>query len=232
MAPLYLGYHLWFQALDPLNSILSLNPAHALITLLALPVGFGVFRVKRWGYFSFIVFATGLVTYFLYEYFNAPVLHNYLLLLATVLLAGSVSLILQKHISAPYFNPQLKWWEHDPRYRVNLQAEFLIDGDVRKGSLLDLSLSGCYTSIETRLSAGDTIYVHLSLLDFRIKTMAKVIWANEDGGYGLMFVDLDREDKKQLRSVLNYLTLTMGESSQVLVNTGVPSHTHDTSITV
>src|SRR5205814_7696983 len=83
MAPMYLGYHLWFQALDPMLSITSLNPIHLLITMTAVPVGFGVYRVQRWGYISFLMFASALVIYFLYEYFSAPILPNYLLLLAT-----------------------------------------------------------------------------------------------------------------------------------------------------
>lgn len=231
-APIYLGYHLWFQSLDPLSTINALNPVHLFISIMAVPVGFGVYFVRRWGYFSYLVFASGLVSYFLYEYFNSPVLHNYLLLLTTIALVGSVSLILQKHITAPYFNPRLKWWEHPPRYRVNLKSDFQIDGDTRGGSLLDLSLSGCYANIDTKLSAGDTIYVNLALLDFKVKTMAKVIWVNRDGGYGLMFVDLDRNDKKQLKSVINYLTLSLGESSQDFINTGVPKTSSRTPISI
>ncbi len=224
IAPLYLGYHLWFQSLDLMTSFATLNPAHLLITMVAFPVGFGIYQVKKWGYLSFLSFAVGLVIYFLYQYFKAPILPNYIILLTTVLLVGGLSLLLQKHITAPYFNPQLRWWDRDPRYRVNLVADFQIDGDVRRGSLLDISMSGCYAKIDTKLSSGDIIYLNLSILDLRFKAMAKIIWVNKESCYGVMFVDVNSNSKKELRSILNYLMLTKSESAEDFINTGVPNN--------
>lgn len=222
MGPVYLSYHLWFHTHDPMSSLLNFNLAHLVIALVAFPVGIGIYKVRKWGYFSFLAFSMALVGYFLFEYFTSPLLHNYLLLVTSVVLVGSTSLLLQKHITAPYFNPQLRWWEPDPRYRVNLQAEFKIDGDIRRGHLLDLSLTGCYATIDTKLAVGDTIYVHINLLDHKFKCMSQVKWINEEtGGIGLMFTDMSRESKKELRSIVNYLILSMSETG-VVVNAGVP----------
>ena len=223
IGPTYLGYHLWFQKLDPTAQLSSFNPVHLLIGLLALPVGVGIFRVKPWGYFSFLTYAIGIVSYFLYEYFATPVLHNYVLLVAAVVLVGTISVLIQKHISAPYFNPKLRWWERDPRFRVNLQAEFQIDGGARQGALLDLSLSGCYATIDTKLEAGDAVNVGIQLLDHRIATLATVIWVNPEGGYGIMFTDLERDEKKELKNIINYLALSTGDVGAV-VDSGVPAH--------
>lgn len=223
MAPLYLVYHLWYQKLDPLSLTAGINPIHFLIAFMALPVGFGVYKVQKWGYVAFLFFSVTLVTYFLYQYFASPVLHNYLVLLGAVALLGGVSLLLQQHITAPYFDPKLKWWERDPRYRVNLQAEFQIDGDVRAGSMLDLSMSGCYATVDTKLIAGDTIYVNLALLDHKFKAMAKVIWVNDQNhAYGIMFTDIERDDKKELKSIINYLVLSHHGHLENMVNVGVP----------
>lgn len=226
--PFYLAYQLWMQRYDPYASIMTLNPLHLVIAVLAFPVGIGIFRVQNWGYFSFIAYAITLVSYFLYEYFTSPVIYNYVLLVGSVFMVGGLSFIIQHHVSAPYFNPRLKWWERDPRYRSNLHADFCIDGDIRKGSLLDLSLSGCYANIESKLSAGDTVKVDIRLLDHHIHTTAKVIWANPEGGYGVMFMDLAHQEKRELKNMIDYLL----SSGMPVIDEGVPESNTQTEIAI
>src|SRR5262245_52493099 len=72
LAPLYMGYQVWLQSLDPLTTLRSINPGHVLLSLLAIPVGVGVYRVTKWGYFSFLGLSSLIIIYFLFQYFTSP----------------------------------------------------------------------------------------------------------------------------------------------------------------
>lgn len=223
MGPSYLMYRLWLQSYDVQAAVGSLDPIHFVFALLTVPVAIGIFMVRPWGYFLYLSYSVSLVAYFLYEYFVSPLLYNYGLLLMAVVILGAISLLIQQHVTAPYFSPRLRWWERDSRYRVNLQADFIIDGDSRKAQLLDLSLSGCYAILDTRVSAGDVVNVEVRLMDYKVKTLARVIWENKDhpGAYGVMFTDLDRQTKKDLRQVIQYLSDSYAAGAPA-VDQGVP----------
>lgn len=223
MGPSYLYYQLWLRSYDLHATFGSIEPVHLFFTVLTVPVAIGVFSVRPWGYFTYLGYSVLLVAYFLYEYFTSPLMHNYGLLLGAVGILGAVSLLIQRHVTAPYFNPRLRWWERDPRYRVNLQAEFVIDGDTRKAQILDVSLSGCYAVLDTRVSAGDPVTVELRLMDHHVRVLATVIWENREhpGTYGVMFTEVDRPTRQALKKMIEYLVESSSGSGPI-VDQGVP----------
>jgi hypothetical protein len=223
MGPSYLLYQLWLQSYDIHATVGSLNPVHLFFTILTIPVSVGIFMVRPWGYFSYLAYSVALIGYFLLEYFTAPIINNYGLLLGAVGILGAVSILIQQQVTAPYFNPRMRWWERDARFRVNLQADFMIDGDSRKAQLLDLSLSGCYALLDSKVAPGDVVTVEIRLMDHKIRTLAKVIWENREhpGSYGVMFTDLDRETKKELKFIIQSL-VESHSSEKPIVNQGVP----------
>lgn len=229
MGPSYLSYQLWLQSYDIHATVGSLDPVHLVFTILTIPVSVGIFMVRPWGYFAYLTYSVALIGYFLFEYFTSPLLHNYGLLLGAVGILGVVSILIQRHVTAPYFNPRMRWWERHSRYRVNLQAEFMIDGDARKAQLLDLSMSGCYAVVDSKVAPGDVVTVEIRLMDFKVRTLARVIWENREhpGSYGVMFTDLEKETRKELKKIIQYLA-EISTAKAATVDQGVP---HNSAMT-
>src|ERR1700722_9977778 len=74
--------------------------------LAAFPVvAFGIWRVSRWGYYLFMAFAAFLVVHNTYAYFTNQAYSPYVVLLFQLVIFAIAGFFIQKHVSAPYFNP-------------------------------------------------------------------------------------------------------------------------------
>ncbi len=198
----------------------SINPFFVGFGLCALVAAYGIWKVRPWGYFTYLFLSCASLAYLLFQYVMAADLENYNPLLSASLLALGTCILLQKHISAPYFNPNLRWWERDPRYRVQLGAKFQIDRQTRKGNMLDISRNGCFTELDTKLIVGEEIELRIQLLKFDFTTRAEVIWHSDDPkGYGLRFLGMTRRHRLEIDKIIAYLVECHGE--RPLVNQGI-----------
>lgn len=170
-------------------------------------VAFGIMRVTKWGYFLFLGFSALLIMRTSLLYFKNPVYSLYLVLLFHVFIVGTVGYFLQKHIIAPYFNPKLKWWERDERFKVDLIAKIKVDDRFFEGQILDVSVSGCFLRYDKNLKLGDLVWINTSLNNEQFSVMGNVMWISrkEPQGYGLMFVGTSKEDKRTIQRMVDYL---------------------------
>ena len=174
-------------------------------------VGYGVFKVRPWGYFAFLGYSAALVLAFVYRHILDPTTFNYLSVIILVGSLGVVAGMIQRHFSAPYFNPQLRWWESDPRLKAQMNAKLLVDGEKTDCHVLDISQSGAFVASDETLIPGDILRFRLSLIDYDFAAEARVVRKSQAlGGYGIMFLDMDRNRRKVIKSVLRYLS---GQSS-------------------
>jgi Tfp pilus assembly protein PilZ len=170
-------------------------------------VAYGIWRVARWGFVLFLVQTSYLILHNTYMFFKNPAYSVYIVLLFHFLNLGLVGFFLQKHIMSPYFNPSLKWWERNPRYRVNLAAIIKVGEENIETKLLDLSANGCFVAHNPIVHLGDIIWVTIQLSEQRIHLPGKVMWLkyDEPHGFGLLFMGLQPDDKKTLKKMIDYL---------------------------
>src|SRR5258708_3940037 len=74
-------------------------------------VAVGIWRVSKWGYFTFLSFAVFLILHNTYMLISNNA--NYspiVVLLFQLFIFAMVGFFVQKHIVAPYFNPKVRWW--------------------------------------------------------------------------------------------------------------------------
>jgi len=187
-----------FKAFDAPSVALSLS---------TLFVAYGVVRVTRWGYWLFMIhsvlFSTFLISH--WEFMATP-LSIFGWLAVPVLVAMSVAL-LGKEIRAPYFNPRLRWWERARRQKVHISAEFQIDGVLFEGEILDMSVSGCFATVDAYLEPGLILFMRVKHFDQDLKLLAKVVRIDRNSkGVGLCFPDAGSFEKREIRDLLESLS--------------------------
>jgi len=204
--PVIGAYWLSEHWIGPWETWANLNPIVSGLCIFCMCIGYGIWKVRMWAYYGFLLLSAGVLSYLVWDFVHTTNESYYINLMVCATFAISCALFLNHHISAPYFNPRLRWWERDLRYRVNLGVKFQIDRQTRKGQLLDISRSGCFAEIESPLIVGEEVEMKLSLQKFEFTTKAMVIWSCDDPkGYGLMFIGMTRRQKKEVDAILEYL---------------------------
>lgn len=205
--PIYLAYWAIQAGGDWTTFVETTNPVWAFLLVSGVIVSTGVWAVRPWGYFSFLGYAALVLLYQGWQYFQNPDTSLYMALAITLPAAVAATSFLREHVSAPYFNPKMRWWERDPRFRVNMGARFQVNSQRQKGSLLDLSRGGCFAELETILFPGDLIELRVTVDEVDFLTRAKVIWrSSRPRGYGLMFYNMNARQKREIDQLLDYVT--------------------------
>lgn len=152
----------------------------------------GVFSVRKWGWYFFLACSLILIGYNTVVYLMNPRYTLVLLVLYNVGLAIVAGIFFRKHIIAPYFNPRLRWWETETRYRIDIRAEVTIDGERLSGEILDISKTGCLLAFDRQLRLGSTHSFSLRCLGHFLEIQGMIMRkssSDEEGDrYGIMFV--------------------------------------------
>jgi Tfp pilus assembly protein PilZ len=184
-------------------------------------VAFGIWRVTRWGYVACLTFAGFLVLHNTYWYFTNQAYSPYVVLLFQLVTFAIVGVFVQKHVMAPYFNPKIRWWENDPRYKVNLTAELRQEQKIQNCQILDLSVGGCFAQSKKDYLLGDVVWITLNLDQTHHFTCeAKVVWVKkqENSGYGLMFTQVEKTESLKIKTLIKELQKASKRTS------GRPAH--------
>jgi hypothetical protein len=206
VGPVYLTYWTIKSAGDWQIAIQTCDPGWAALLAFGVVVGFGVWHVRPWGYWALMTYSLSVIAYQAYEYVVTNNSSFYLMALMTTVAIVIASEFFQRHVSAPYFNPKMRWWERHPRFRTNIEAKFQVNQKKQNGALLDISRGGCFAQLDSILFPGDIIELRLSLPDHDIFTHAKVIWrCSEPRGYGLMFFNPNPRQKKDIDRFLDFI---------------------------
>lgn len=172
-------------------------------------VGLGIWRVRSWGYISFLVFTGAVVLYNIYRFaFHREDVDAYNVIVSLLVLFGMV-ILLQRNIAAPYFHPRIRWWERNPRVPRTLDVEAIIQGQTYRAPVLDVSTTGVFLSIDVPMKIGDIFKLHLLLLDFDFTVDCKVVRLSQKPmGYGAIFVKMTMKDRQTIRQIFSYLKQT------------------------
>jgi hypothetical protein len=84
---------------------------------------------------------------------------------------------MQKHVMAPYFNPELRWWDRDDRLAVNLGVQIRLKYSTLQCSILDISAGGCFVETNEEVVPGVS-RMRIRLSDLDLTALGKVVWVN------------------------------------------------------
>jgi hypothetical protein len=167
--------------------------ANLLLWALAPLVAVGIFRVRVWGWFLYLVHAVAasLLSFFGPGFSSLTLTTASFINLPFFAIAGYY---LFSEIQAPYFNPRLRWWERHARYRNSIHI--IIEG--REYKLFDISAKGLFVvdMDAPKRKIGDKLVAHISFGSEIASLKIEVIRVHLGGGdypagFGARFVSMD-----------------------------------------
>ena len=190
-----------------------LRPFYWIISMIALWAGYGLLKIKWYGWYLFIVsnifvlYETILV---LTDYSKSS--NRMVIFLGTLLFQLILLLVVAKQVRVPYFFPKIRWWESDPRYKLSVPVKvFKKDGSDLEGEIMDISLGGCFIKTHAYFSQDEDIKLEYSLFDKTIKCSGVAVWRTESKvthpkGIGVKFSPLEKETVLVLKKAQQRLT--------------------------
>lgn len=204
-------------ALSTFQDFILEKPTYMLLNialwLATLPLCYGLFKVKRWAWFYFVVHAILVITMSLFSVvsikenidvqprFNIVFFLNLLVLIPMILFT-------KKEIRTPYLNPRVKWWEQSTRVRHTVKVVYQSD----EFETFDISESGAFildSESKIKVYPQDIIPISLVLDNKIIKCYCEVAWINQGNresipnGMGIKFLNLKKEEIAQIKDFLN-----------------------------
>jgi len=217
MLPLHIYAQISYFSNTPWNNVsdvIANFSFHAyVLSILWVVVGICIFMVKRWSWYVFLVHSISMVIwncYFAMIHSHFPIVLTLTFLAGLFLVTGFFIL---EPIRAPYFNPRLRWWEQEKRYRIDLPVSIIYpDSNTEiNGSTYDVSRSGLFFSGDLMGPTGTSIQVkfqHELLSHFDI--VGEIVWLTTGKGRypkggGIKFDSMQKEQYKKLGKALNTL---------------------------
>jgi Tfp pilus assembly protein PilZ len=177
-----------------------------ILSAASVVAAFGVWRVRPWGFIVFFIFAILVVVADVTHIINDPKTLNFWDFIDVTLVALGIIFILQREARAPYFNPQIRWWERPERHKVDLNATLVVAEKPVSSQLLDLSESGCFIDTNHEFSSGDLATLKLTYEDSTFQSPVRVIrTSTAPKGVGLMFVDTTALNTKEIKHIIKSL---------------------------
>jgi hypothetical protein len=218
------------------NGILSRLLWSDWIILCLFPVaGLGVYRVRKWGWYFFVVFSFILISYNLVVYyFLNPNCSFEPVLLFILIITGMSSFFFRKHVYAPYFNPRLRCWEAANRYRIPLSATIFSEKrkSLHKCQVLDISVTGCFIDYDKDLKEGNRVWLKIDFYGTVIQCSGQVVRKSDPkethSGYGIMFKKLAKDSKKKIRTLVRFVErLGYQDRADIIPTKVIPKNSHD-----
>lgn len=193
----------------------SFYPHHYLFMLLYPAVAYGVFKVRRWGWYLIVGHIGALLVSNVMLSIWLGDLRPRLLLELNLLFVFFLWYFLRRSVRSPFHNPALRWWERQhPRYGAVFAAK-VRRGEGEGGLELDgeginLSMGGCFVELlrADELNHGDEVRIELQYEDFEpFRCSAKVTWLTEPDsenprGAGIQFAKIDRVNRALLKGII------------------------------
>lgn len=175
----------------------------------AFPVAFGIWRVRAWGWILFLLHALAVGAHSLLGPDFRPLLATQAFF--NLPFTAVALYYLFSSTRKPYFNPRLRWWDRDPRYRDAIHL--FIEGKEYK--LFDISLHGIFIADPeaTTRSPGRHLAADISLGGEGVTLSMEIVRIHPGGGayptgFGARFFGLDARGKDFLARYVSELRQT------------------------
>jgi len=175
--------------------------------------GIAIYAVKKWSLPVFLLVEL-LVLIINSQYLNELYQTNQLWLFGCFIFFGLLNLTIVTYLLIPavriaYVDPKIRWWESDPRYSVNIDC--IIDNNIT-GQIKNISIGGVFIKTNNNLEIDSNARLIFKFqtpssknhINTKIRVLHKFRINNIDG-YGVLFVDLSKDNKYLLKSIIKFL---------------------------
>lgn len=199
-------------------------PVGAIIKLLLSPTlyfafggmiftGLALWEGKRFGLYL------GIPAHLLLLYFHAVIAIEYsashykgIAFLVAVLFQVASYFKVYRELRVPYFSPRIRWWESNPRYKLNVPVKGTqSNGGVPfTGDILDISMGGCFIKLRGELALDEQIGLAFAVFGHQLQCEGVVVWKTQSTvthprGVGVKFLPLSRAQKRDLKQTMKRL---------------------------
>jgi hypothetical protein len=173
--------------------------------------GFALLSVKSWSHPVFMAIQTySIYIHMTYEKFTWPYLAETPFLGSLVLLALNICLIvyfLFPHVRKPFFNKDVRWWEHHRRYNNPFPCTFSIvnPNKLEDAYILNISLSGAFINHQGIVEDEQHMMVNLSFDNVHLSIKAEKVGSHAFGGsmgMGVRFIYESYWDKFKMKRLI------------------------------
>lgn len=192
---------------------------------LAPAVALGIYRVRMWGWFLYLLHASATTVLSLF----GPGFSGFGLSTATFInlpFFAVAGYYLFSEIRAPYFNPRLRWWERYPRYRDAIHV--IIEG--KEFRLFDISSKGLFVvDVEApRRKVGDKLVAHVGIGDEIASLRMEIIRVHLGGGdypagFGARFLSMDSQARHAVSDYIRILKRSQKVAKKAAKPDGSPA---------
>jgi len=198
---------------DPFQKVIFYS-----LIVTAIMLGYSILRVRSWAYWVLFIFVFLTITYNIAHYvkFYENDLIPPAIDLSVILVTFIITIyFLRKHVREPYFNPRLRWWENEERYRIEpikVRIES-VDRDksfTENGEIFDLSEGGMFISCDFMPYVGTLLKMIFPFLGEMFSCEVRVVRLVDGAGrypagIGVKFTYILPSDKKKIKSYLKIL---------------------------
>lgn len=175
--------------------------------------GWGLRNLRRWGWYAYTVanFIIGYQTALIAvgnttdQSVLIPVLFTY------IIQFGSYFWV-TRELRVPYFLPRIQWWESDPAKKIAIPVviERTIEAPTAEGSILDISIEGCFIKTQERFELEEGVQIEFRLKDQKFSCAGDVVWLPQPAvthprGIGVKFTHVEKPVRKKLRGAITSL---------------------------
>lgn len=173
--------------------------------LLAIPLAYGLFRVRLWAWFYFIIHSVGM---FVLSFFNMDGFHPTSATIINFFFLIPIGYFISKEIRTPYFNPRVRWWTQPKR----LQHTINIKMGNKEYNTFDISEEGAFLVFDKppNVEIGHVKPIEILLDKDFIHCDCEVRWVNNEAGHyplgcGIKFSGLTSRDRSRVRNFIDML---------------------------
>lgn len=197
---------------------------HVLLMFVLTPlVGYGIWSVRKWGYYLLMVHSVFLIFSNTVLYFGKITLAPFwMIIIFNAILVAVILTFVKKEVYTPYFNPDLRWWEQAARYYHEMKIsvkKFNTEKVLFDARSFDLSETGAFISTDELVEIGNKFSLELLLSSNSIMYIdGEVVWINEKKdraghpvGFGCRFIRPDYLFRKRIRFHMRDINAKMRE---------------------
>ena len=197
-------------------------------------VAAGVYSVRKWAWYFFLIFSATLIGYnvFVYLFWNPN--YSLAMIIFFIVVTTAISAVFfRRQVYAPYFNPRLRWWEIAARYRVTLDVKILTsDHGSMETQILDLSETGCFVGNKDELGEGSSVWMVIRCGATEISCLGRVIRTVVVGGkikgYGIMYQGMSKETVIKMKGLILSLKELGGQDREGAISAAqIPANLYE-----
>jgi hypothetical protein len=182
------------------NFIMSkLNVMQIVLLFTPFIVAIGLYLVKKWGWYLFLIYSFFLISFNIYAIFKFKVLKNYLSLGEVVIVTILSIYFLRKDISAPYMKLYPRGFRGEKRTPIEVDIMLNMGSEKIQKKTRDLSQAGFYVDWEKcELTLNSSLQVSFSSKQRAYNVEVGVVRI-DDMGVGFAFRNLTPSVERHLR---------------------------------